>query len=111
MMASVYRRTKPRPFIGTVPPEHAQAVRWYRAAAKQGNAPAQLNLGMMYHEGLGVPQDLAAAHMWFDLAATNGIAEAAAQRDLVSREMTATTLAEAVQRARACLASDCRDCN
>ena len=35
--------------------------RWYRKAADQGNADAQNNLGWMYHNGQGVPQDYAQA--------------------------------------------------
>ena len=33
------------------------AARWYRLAADQGDADAQFNLGAMYAEGQGVPQD------------------------------------------------------
>ena len=32
-------------------------MRWYRKAAEQGDAGAQNNLGVMYFEGWGVPQD------------------------------------------------------
>ncbi len=35
----------------------AEAARWYRLAAEQGNAKAQYNLGIMYVNGEGVPQD------------------------------------------------------
>ncbi|MDE5796611.1 MAG: sel1 repeat family protein, partial [Muribaculaceae bacterium] len=38
-----------------------EAVRWYRKAAKQGNADAQGNLGEMYEEGRGVKQSYAGA--------------------------------------------------
>ena len=39
---------------------YTEAVRWARSGARQGNATAQvnLNLGLMYTEGQGVPQDL-----------------------------------------------------
>ena len=36
---------------------HAEAVRWYRAAAKQGVPGAQFNLGLMYANGQGIAQD------------------------------------------------------
>jgi len=36
---------------------YEQAVKWYRQAAQQGDAIAQLNLGNMYNSGRGVPQD------------------------------------------------------
>jgi uncharacterized protein len=34
-----------------------EAAKWYRLAAAQGNAIAQNNLGTMYRDGHGVPQD------------------------------------------------------
>ena len=39
----------------------AEAVRWFRLAAEQGDALAQCFLGVMYATGGGVPQDDAAA--------------------------------------------------
>ena len=51
-----------------------------RQAAEQGDARAQFNLGFMYHEGKGVPQDAAEAVRWFRLAAEQG--NAAAQFNL-----------------------------
>ena len=49
-----------------------EAVRWYRAAADQGFAPAQFNLGAMHVKGQGVPVDCAAAAKWWKLAADQG---------------------------------------
>ena len=39
-------------------------------SADQGYAPAQVNLGILYSKGQGVPQDVAQAYMWFDIAET-----------------------------------------
>src|SRR5678810_3454 len=36
-------------------PDFQQAMEWYRKAADQGHAAAQLNLGLMYASGRGVP--------------------------------------------------------
>ena len=44
-----------------VPQNYAEAVKWYRLAADQGDASAQFNLGVMYDKGQGVPQDYAEA--------------------------------------------------
>ena len=52
-----------------VPQDYAEARKWYRLAAAQGNAEAQFNLGIMYANGHGVPQDYVQAHKWFNLAA------------------------------------------
>ena len=59
--------------------DDAEATRWYRLAADQGDAPAQYNLGVRYDNGKGVPQDLAEAALWFGLAAEQGIPRRAAQ--------------------------------
>jgi len=40
-----------------VPQDYAEAVKWYRIAAEQGDAEAQAMLGIMYLNGEGVPQD------------------------------------------------------
>ena len=45
---------------------------WFRIAAKQGNAGAQHNLGVMYENGQGVPQDDAEAVKWYRMAAEQG---------------------------------------
>jgi hypothetical protein len=52
------------------------AVRWYRAAAEQGHARAQFNLGVMDVKGQGVPVDFAAAAKWWKLAADQRDADA-----------------------------------
>ena len=39
------------------------------AAAEQGDVFAQFNLGHLYDNGDGVPQDYVQAHMWSNLAA------------------------------------------
>jgi TPR repeat protein len=44
--------------------------------AEQGHAEAQYNLGGMYAEGRGVPQDYGEAAKWFRKAAEQGHAEA-----------------------------------
>jgi TPR repeat protein len=52
--------------------DHAEAVKWYRLAAEQGNAKAQYNLGVMYENGEGVRQDYVEAVTWYRLAADQG---------------------------------------
>ena len=50
--------------------------KWYRKAADQGDAAAQSNLGVMYANGQGVPQDYAEAVQWYRKAADQGDADA-----------------------------------
>ena len=52
-----------------VPKNDTEAVRWYRMAAEQGDATAQVNLGLMYANGRGVPQNNTEAVRWFRMAA------------------------------------------
>ena len=52
------------------------AAYWYLLAAKQGHARAQYNLGLMYRDGYGVPQDHKTAVKWLRLAAEQGNASA-----------------------------------
>ena len=52
--------------------DYATALRELRPFAEQGDAVAQYNLGLMYHDGQGVPQDYAEAARWFRKAAGHG---------------------------------------
>ena len=45
-----------------------------KAAAEQGDATAQFNLGLMYDTGEGVPKNDAEAARWFRMAAEQGLA-------------------------------------
>jgi hypothetical protein len=52
-------------------------MRWYRLAAVQGYAHAQLGLGSLLDYGWGdIPQDYAEAAYWYRLAAEQGCADA-----------------------------------
>jgi hypothetical protein len=64
--------TAGRQFRRGVPQDYAEALKWYRLAADQGNANAQSNLGVMYVKGQGTTQNHVEALMWFRLAATKG---------------------------------------
>jgi hypothetical protein len=83
-----------------VPQDDAEAVNWYRKAAAQGYSDAQFNLGIMYQNGLGIPQDYVQAHMWFNLAAMTGDQGAAENRNIVAGLMTPAQIAEAQKLAR-----------
>ena len=47
-------------------------MKWNRKAAEQGYALAQINLGLCYAKGEGVPQDQVEAVKWFRKAAEQG---------------------------------------
>lgn len=53
-----------------------QAALWFEEAALNGIANARYNLGVLYHQGLGVTQDTAKAVNWYKAAALQGHPEA-----------------------------------
>jgi TPR repeat protein len=48
---------------------------WFEAAAEQGHASGQNNLGVMYFNGEGVYKNMQVAHSLFFLAAKQGLAK------------------------------------
>ncbi|MBD1230466.1 sel1 repeat family protein [Acinetobacter seifertii] len=52
--------------------DEKQAFAWFKAAADQGLSPAQLNVGRMYADGIGVKKDESMARKYFEKAASNG---------------------------------------
>jgi TPR repeat protein len=63
-----------------IPEDGLEAARWYEAAAEQGVARAQFNIGNMYDNGEGVLQDYSEAVRWYRAAAEQG--QASAQNNL-----------------------------
>lgn len=56
--------------------DHAGALREWRPLAEKGEAASQFNLGLLYYEGQGVPQDYESAANWFQKSADQGYAKA-----------------------------------
>ena len=86
--------------------DYQEAVKWYRLAAEQGKNVAQFELGAMYANGKGVPQDFVQAHKWLNLAASRitprkeDDVEAQSARDSLAKKMTTSQVAEAQRLAR-----------
>ncbi len=59
--------------------DYATALREIKPLAEQGDADAQYNLGLMYSNGRGVPQNHKTAVKWWRLAAEQGHAGAQAK--------------------------------
>jgi len=74
--------------LGTLQ-DYVEAAKWYRKAAENGNALAQLWLGTMYISGQGVPVDLVQAHLWLNLAATNYVSKDWAVRKSAEKDRAA----------------------
>ncbi|MDE0058152.1 MAG: SUMF1/EgtB/PvdO family nonheme iron enzyme [Defluviicoccus sp.] len=77
-----------------------EAVKQWQAAAHAEDRWAMLALGRLYLHGLGVPQDLVLAHMWFTLASSRGEMKAIEERDALASRMTPDERAKAAKRAR-----------
>ena len=56
--------------------DYLTAFRAWRPLAERGHAVSQYNLGRMYAEGIGVPEDNAEAVYWLRKAAEQGYADA-----------------------------------
>ena len=88
----------------------AMALKWYRRAAEQGDAISQYNLGVMYGFGEGVIQDYVQAHMWGNIARSNGSAKSEKLLTLLGEQMTASQISEAQAAARHCVAKGYKGC-
>ena len=60
--------------------DYGFAYATWNKLAEKGSAPAQFNLGLLYYDGRGVPQDFERAVQWFEKSADQGYATA--QRNL-----------------------------
>ncbi len=52
--------------------DYAEAMTWFRRAAEQGNADAEIDIAFLYQNAQGVPRDYAEAMTWFRKAAEQG---------------------------------------
>ncbi len=80
--------------------DYDRALREFRLLAEQGHAQAQLNLGIIYSQGRGVPKDSVQAYMWYTLAAVQGDDLAEKFKGHLEKSMTLHQLAEAQRLAR-----------
>jgi TPR repeat protein len=62
-------------------------------------AAAQSNVGVMYKNGEGTPQDDKSAHMWSNLAVAAGNETAKNNRDIVVGMMTSADISDAQEMA------------
>lgn len=94
---------------------YAKAMQLFMVMAKQGNALAEFNIGFMYANGQGVPQNLIEAYVWTHTAATNASdsdyqKQYADLRDSVAKKMTANQIVAAKNLAQKCASSKFKVC-
>ena len=77
------------------PPDLAAIARWQLAAALDGGADAQWQLGIRYESGQGVQRDPVAAARWYQLGARHGSVGARFALENLSRSLTGAQRAQA----------------
>ena len=82
----------------------------WQLLAEEGSAMAQYRLAAMYEQGEGLLKDFVYAHMWANLSATNGYAEAKDLRDALEKKMTASQMEKAQDLARECMRKKYKGC-
>ncbi len=90
--------------------DYATALREWKPLAEQGQASAQYNLGLMYANGEGVPEDDVYAYMWWNLAAAQGNKDNSQNKNILSKEMTSSQIEEAQRLSRECMKKDYKNC-
>jgi uncharacterized protein len=75
--------------------DYKTAFRLWQPLAEQRFERAQYNLGKMYNQGLGVPQDDVLALMWWNIAGSNGYKDAVTNRNFLEKKMPPSQIAEA----------------
>ena len=82
------------------PQDYREAERWFRLAAEQGEATAQVNLGLLYANGYGVAQSYVQAYRWWSRAGAQGHKDALQLRAAVAAKMTPMQITEAEEAER-----------
>lgn len=82
--------------------EYKRCMKLMLPLAELGDGSAQNNIGMLYEDGLGVPQDFVQAHMWANLATVSfkphqmkERGDAIKRRDRLANRMTSSQIAQA----------------
>ena len=87
--------------------------------AEDGSRIRQFNIGMMYANGNGVPQNYVKAHMWYNIASIDGkiewaagrIIDAAIFRDKIAEKMSLQAVEKAQNDATLCIKQSFKNCD
>ncbi len=80
--------------------DYERALQEFLPLAEQGHVQAQVNLGIIYSQGRGVPKDSFQAYRWYTLAASQDDDLAEKFKNHLEKSMTLDQLAEAQRLAR-----------
>jgi len=89
--------------------DYLPAIRLFEPLARQGKGEAQKILARIYRRSDPAHRSVRAL-MWWEIAASQGDAEAVMERDQLEREMPADQVENARALAQACLASHYKRC-
>ena len=78
---------------------YQESLKWYKKAAIQGDAKAQVLIGAMYAAGRGVAKNYIKAYKWFSLSASKGNKNADNLLSILENKMTAAQVAKAQEAA------------
>lgn len=71
----------------TITRDYKKAFALFKQAAEKGHINAQMKIGLMYEQGLGVPKNSGAALEWYKKAADKGSIEAAHKVDIYKKSV------------------------
>ncbi|MDC0158463.1 hypothetical protein OAI47_01785 [Rhodospirillaceae bacterium] len=81
-------------------------------AALRGQPDAQVLMGAFYENGApNILKDLIMAHMWYNIASSNGVIKAKQKRDNLEAGMPPADVSEAMRKANVCLKSKYKSCD
>ena len=83
-----------------VTPNPSGATPELEELAEWGDATAQHDLGVMYEDGEGFPQNYIEAHKWYSFSEENGSKSGLKFRKIIEKIMTPEQIAEAQKLAR-----------
>jgi TPR repeat protein len=88
--------------------ENGETVKWEGLDSEQDNSGERT---MLFSSVANILKDTVSAHMWWSISITNGNPNAASLLERIEEEMTISQIAEATQRAKACMESNYQDCD
>ncbi len=94
---------------GDTAQSYAEAMQYFKSAARSGHTQAQHYVGLMYYKAQGVEKDNIEAYVWFDLAASNGDKVGIVLKLTLKDILTAEQIQEAERRKNAWLVARSED--
>ena len=88
-------------FESFVAGSYDSAFKGFSRLSARGSCVSQYHLGLMYLKGMGALQDYCRAHLWLNIASSQGHKKARIQLEKLTRKMSVRQVAEAQKLARA----------